>query len=253
MAPRQPLPKISEDDLIDLAGGATVKFAQELVTKGKVRKALWTAPVVEALVDDGTESREARWNLRSITFQRNECGCEVSVGRRKLCVHSVAAYLALAQKEGYLKPEEPAKAVPAAPKPEPAKVGTAEAGRPAAKETSAPAGPRLKSLTLSDKRGTPIEVRFIIPPNIATAAQRDEIICRLEPRPRQGLDDRARHGLLPGDPREPLPRQASGHPPPLPPPPPSAPGDGQRIGDLPHGQRPGRAVGVVRRRLGTRA
>ena len=109
MAPRQPLPNISEDDLIDLAGGATVKFAQELVAKGKVKKALWTAPVVEALVDDGTETREARWNLRSITFQRNECGCEVSVGRRKLCVHSVAAYLALAQKEGYLKPAESAK------------------------------------------------------------------------------------------------------------------------------------------------
>ena len=72
MAPRQPLPNITEDDLIDLAGGATVKFAQELVAKGKVKKALWTAPVVEALVDDGTETREARWNLRSITFQRNE-------------------------------------------------------------------------------------------------------------------------------------------------------------------------------------
>ena len=106
MAPRQPLPNITEDDLIDLAGGATVKFAHELVAQGKVKKAFWTAPVVEALVDDGTETREARWNLRSITFQRNECGCEVSVGRRKLCVHSVAAYLVLAQKEGYLKPPE---------------------------------------------------------------------------------------------------------------------------------------------------
>ena len=184
MAPRQPLPNITEDDLIDLAGGATVKFAQELVAKGKVKKALWTAPVVEALVDDGTETREARWNLRSITFQRNECGCEVSVGRRKLCVHSVAAYLALAQKEGYLKPAEPAK-VTAAPAPArslrddaPAKATTkTAAAKPAA---AAPTGPRLKSLTLSEKRGTPIEVRFIIPPNIATAAKRDEIICRLE-------------------------------------------------------------------------
>jgi len=59
MAPRQPLPNISEDDLIDLAGGATVLLAKELVAKGKVKKAVWSAPVVEALVDDGTESREA--------------------------------------------------------------------------------------------------------------------------------------------------------------------------------------------------
>ena len=85
MAPRQPLPALTEDDLIDLAGGATVLLAKELVRKGKVKKAIWAFPNVEALVDDGTESREARWNLRSITFQRNECACEVSVRQRKLC------------------------------------------------------------------------------------------------------------------------------------------------------------------------
>ncbi|GBL43819.1 hypothetical protein EMGBD4_13180 [Verrucomicrobiota bacterium] len=131
MAARQPLPHITEDDLIDLAGGATVRLAKELVTKGKVKKALWTAAVVEALVDDGAETREARWNLRSITFQRNECGCEVSVGRRKLCVHSVAAYLALAQKEGYHQPDK-------AP-------DTVKPTAPAAK-SSPPAGKTTKSL-----------------------------------------------------------------------------------------------------------
>ncbi|MFZ9460312.1 MAG: hypothetical protein ACO28N_00945, partial [Opitutales bacterium] len=186
MAPRQPLPNISEDDLIDLAGGATVLLAKELVAKGRVKKALWTPPVAEALVDDGTESREARWNLRSVTFQRNECGCEVSVGRRKLCVHSVAAYLVLAAKEGYLKAEPAAPARPAAPPGKPpttatTKEKTADSKKEKSKQAEAtPAGPRLKSLTLSEKRGTPIEVRFIVPPNIATAAARDEIICRLE-------------------------------------------------------------------------
>ena len=124
MAPRQPLPNISEDDLVDLAGGATVLLAKELVAKGKVKKALWTPPVAEALVDDGTESREARWNLRSVTFQRNECGCEVSVGRRKLCVHSVAAYLVLAGKEGYLKAESTPPPKPAAPPGKPATATT---------------------------------------------------------------------------------------------------------------------------------
>ena len=186
MAPRQPLPNISEDDLIDLAGGATVLLAKELVAKGKVKKALWTPPVAEALVDDGKESREARWNLRSVTFQRNECGCEVSVGRRKLCVHSVAAYLVLATKEGYMKPETMAPPKPAAPPGKPAtatttKEKTADTKKEKSKEAeTTPAGPRLKSLTLSEKRGTPIEVRFIVPPNIVTAAARDEIICRLE-------------------------------------------------------------------------
>jgi len=186
MAPRQPLPNISEDDLIDLAGGATVLLAKDLIAKGKVKKALWTPPVAEALVDDGTESREARWNLRSVTFQRNECGCEVSVGRRKLCVHSVAAYLVLAAKEGYLKAEPAAPARPAAPPGKPpttatTKEKTADTKKEKSKQAEAtPAGPRLKSLTLSEKRGTPIEVRFIVPPNIATAAVRDEIICRLE-------------------------------------------------------------------------
>ncbi len=180
MAPRQPLPNISEDDLIDLAGGATVLLAKGLVAKGKVKKAHWTAPVVEALVDDGTESREARWNLRSITFQRNECGCSVSLLQRKLCVHSVAAYISLAIKEGYFKGDEtPAKPSPVALKE--TKGDKIDKKSETLKEPdAAQAGPRLKSITLSHTRGTPIEVRFIIPPNITTAAQRDEIICRLE-------------------------------------------------------------------------
>jgi len=91
MAPKQPLPNISEDELIELAGGATMLLAKELIAKGKVKKALWSFPNVQAVVDDGKESREACWNLRSITFQRNECGCEVSLVQRKLCVHSLAA------------------------------------------------------------------------------------------------------------------------------------------------------------------
>jgi len=182
MASRLPLPNITEDDLIDLAGGATVLLAKQLISKGKVKKALWTSPVVEAEVDDGEESREAKWNLRSITFQRNECGCDVSVVQRKLCVHSVAAYLSLAYKEGYLKPEAntAAKPAPAEPAPAPVVEKKASVKTKAKPEAEAAPGPKLKSLTLSAKRGTPIEVRFIIPPNIGPAAQRDEIICRLE-------------------------------------------------------------------------
>jgi len=171
MAAPTPLPTISEDDLIDLAGGATVLQAKALVLKGKVRKATWKAPLVEALVEDDKGSREARWNLRSVTFQRNECGCDVSVVKRKLCVHSVAAYLALAVKEGIIKLEEEKPAAPAPTSEKPAdRRAAAEAG----------AGPRLRSISLSSRKGTPIEVRFIIPPNIPTAAARDEIICRLE-------------------------------------------------------------------------
>ena len=181
MAPRQPLPALTEDDLIDLAGGATVLLAKQLVLKGKVKKAVWAFPNVEALVDDGTESREARWNLRSITFQRNECACEVSVRQRKLCVHSAAAYLALAAKEGTIKLEDEAPPKPTAASPAASKTDVKEKSKTAKTEpTAAAQGPKLKSLNLSPKRGTPIEVRFIIPPNIATAAQRDEIICRLE-------------------------------------------------------------------------
>ncbi|MFM9000798.1 MAG: DEAD/DEAH box helicase [Opitutia bacterium] len=172
MAAKSPLPNITEDDLIDLAGGATVLQAKALVRGGKVRKASWNAPVVEALVEEERGSREARWNLRSVTFQRNECGCEVSVKQRKVCIHSVAAYLALAVKEGRMKIEEE-KPAPAAETP----------AAPAADKRTAPdaaGGPRLRSISLSNRKGTPIEVRFIVPPNIATAAQRDEIICRLE-------------------------------------------------------------------------
>ncbi|MEI7602422.1 MAG: hypothetical protein WCJ77_02065, partial [Opitutae bacterium] len=176
MAPKQPLPNISEDELIDLAGGATMLLAKGLIEKGKVKKANWTFPEVKAVVDDGKESREACWNLRSITFQRNECACEVSLVQRKLCVHSLAAYLVLAVKEGYLKLTDDI---------EPTQVKANEA-KPADEKSAASAnnlssaGPKLRTINLSPKKGTPIEVRFIIPPNIATSSQRDEIICRLE-------------------------------------------------------------------------
>ena len=178
MAPRQPLPNISEDELIDLAGGATVLQAKQLVIDGKVRKPLWSFPCVEALVDDGKESREARWNIRSITFQRNECGCDVSAVKRKLCVHSVAAYLALAAKEGYIQIKDKAVEPSSIP---PSKAEPKESSTKNGKSDNSPAssGPRLRSINLSP-RGTAIEVRFIIPPNIPVAAQRDEIICRLE-------------------------------------------------------------------------
>ena len=39
MAASRPLPKLSEEELIELAGGVTVKSAKELVLKGSVRKA----------------------------------------------------------------------------------------------------------------------------------------------------------------------------------------------------------------------
>jgi len=79
-------------------------------------------------------------------------------------------------KEGYLAPAAtPPK--PAAPpgRPTPAtetatKAKAADQKKEKSKEAeTTTGGPRLKSLTLSEKRGTPIEVRFIVPPNIATA------------------------------------------------------------------------------------
>jgi hypothetical protein len=39
--------------------------------------------------------------------------------------------------------------------------------------------PKLRTINLSPKNGTPIEVRFIIPPD-GYSSQHDEIICRLE-------------------------------------------------------------------------
>jgi superfamily II DNA or RNA helicase len=176
MAPKQPLPNISEDELIDLAGGATMLLAKELIAKGKVKKANWTFPNVQAVVDDGKESREACWNLRSITFQRNECACEVSLVQRKLCVHSLAAYLVLAVKEGYLKLTDDIELTKV--KADEAK--PTEEKNPTSANNLSSAGPKLRTINLSPKKGTPIEVRFIIPPNIATSSQRDEIICRLE-------------------------------------------------------------------------
>ncbi len=172
MAPSRPLPRLSEEELIELAGGVTVRSAKELVLKGNVRKVSWKHPLVTAEVNDGQGgTREVELDLSSTTFIRNGCGCDVA-RRRKLCVHAVAAYLQSAILEGVvpkLAPPAPAK---------PANGAATESAKPAAAEAGT--GPRLKSLVLSAAKGTPIEVRFLIPPNIAAAAARDQIVARLE-------------------------------------------------------------------------
>jgi len=179
----RPLPRLSEEELIELAGGVTVRSAKELVLKGAVKRAAWKHPLVTAEVNDGQQgTREVELDLQSTTFFRNSCGCEVA-RRRKLCIHAVAAYLQNAIQEGLMpKPSTAADARPQ-PKASPA-AATADAKAPLAADSGA--GPRLKSLVLSSAKGTPIEVRFLIPPNLAAAAPRDQIIARLELR----VDDR---------------------------------------------------------------
>ena len=173
MATSRPLPTLTEEELIELAGGVTVRTAKELVTKGKVTRASWKYPLAVATVDDGHGTRDTELDLQSTTFLKNGCGCDVA-RRRKLCVHAVATYIQNAIQAGLMKP-------PTAPKPaEERKAAKAEDTKPAAAALAEGNLPRLKSLTLSLARGTPIEVRFLIPPNIAAAAPRDQIIARLE-------------------------------------------------------------------------
>lgn len=172
MAPSRPLPKLTEEELIELAGGVTLKTAKELVQKGSVRKAVWKHPLVTAEVNDGNGSREVELDLSSSTFMRNGCGCEVA-RRRKLCIHAVAAYLQTAMHEGIVPRPE----VPLSTKARAAVAAEAAKNPPAAAEAT---GPRLKSLVLSQAKGTLIEVRFLVPPNIGTAAARDQIMARLE-------------------------------------------------------------------------
>ena len=171
MASSRPLPTLTEDELIELAGGVTVRTAKELVQKGKVTRASWKHPLAIATVDDGNGTRDTEIDLQSTTFLKNGCACDVA-RRRKLCVHAVAAYIQNAIQAGTMKPlAQPALATKTSKK-EPEE----KAAAPAAEANI----PKLKSLTLSQVRGTPIEVRFIVPPNIASAAPRDQIIARLE-------------------------------------------------------------------------
>jgi superfamily II DNA or RNA helicase len=169
----RPLPRLTEEELIELAGGVTVRHAKDLVLKGAVKRAAWKHPLVTAEVNDGQQgTREVELDLQSTTFFRNSCGCDVA-RRRKLCVHAVAAYLQNAIQEGLVPKLKPSTAAAVAAAKAPAETKAAPAAEPGT-------GPRLKSLVLSSAKGTPIEVRFLIPPNLAAAAPRDQIIARLE-------------------------------------------------------------------------
>lgn len=160
--PDSSLPDLSRDTLVDLAGWAVLKEARALVQAGAVQSVTWNAPELSAEVGSGRMRFFPRLNLRSLTFAENRCNCPT--GRRGIvCSHAIAACIAIHEQPA---PEAETPADPAlTPKPD------TEPG---------PAKPHRIESIRTGAEGTPLLLRFLLPPNLAEAARRDAIMTKVE-------------------------------------------------------------------------
>ncbi|MFP4281603.1 MAG: SNF2-related protein [Opitutales bacterium] len=166
------LPDLSRDTLVELAGWAVLKEARALYEGGAVHGVRWEAPLLTGEVGAGKGQFHPRLNLRSLTFAENRCNCPA--GRRgQVCAHAIAACLALrAQSEEAIE-EATANTAAAA---------SGEDRSASAEGTEARTGdepPRIQSIE-QDPAGTPLVLRFLLPPNLAQAAPRDAIMTKVE-------------------------------------------------------------------------
>lgn len=149
------LPDLSRDSLVDLGGWAVLKEARELHRGGAVQHVEWKAPLLSAEVGRGTTRFFPRLNLKSLTFAENQCSCPE--GRRgQICAHAIAACIAIEAEE-----EAPLPPVETKPVPEPI------------------SEPAINSIRTSEG-GTTLIIRFLLPPNLASAATRDAIMTKIE-------------------------------------------------------------------------
>ncbi len=158
------LPDLSRDVLVEFGGWTVFKEARALHVAGLVRLASWKAPVATGEVAEGSHRLRPSINLRSLTFAENRCSCPT--GRRgQFCAHALAVCLELEARRRV--------AVEA--------VRRAQAAPPAAvKKTAVPKQVLKLNWLREDTNGTALEVRLILPPNLASAAMRNAIPVRLE-------------------------------------------------------------------------
>lgn len=157
------LPELSREDLAALNGWTVLRKGQRLLQAGAVASITWEKPLLEGSVTDNGQCYEARLDLRSLTFIRNQCSCPEGK-RGHACPHAVAVYL---------QAKAQASAASGVDKPRPAPEKVSRAPRPAD-----PGPPQLKSIKV-DRNGQQLAAYVILPPNLEAAAKRNALVLKL--------------------------------------------------------------------------
>jgi superfamily II DNA or RNA helicase len=143
---------ITERFLMDTGGWQAMKHAKALWEMSRVVSAHYAAPVLRGVVRDGNTEYRAGLKINTYTNVENICSCRESREWGTICAHSLAVGLAVIRPK-----QEPSRA------PEP---------RSAEPETL----PRLRS----DGEGELIELHLVLPPNIESGLERNQITLGFE-------------------------------------------------------------------------
>ncbi|HSA00133.1 MAG TPA: SNF2-related protein [Candidatus Paceibacterota bacterium] len=161
-------PELTESFLTKTAGWEAVKQARAWLSLDRVLSSCWAPPVLRGVVQEGTTSYRAGLVIKSSFDVENLCTCRASTQWGTICAHSVAVGL------HYLQTKAPAAAPPSD---TPESSPPSQPNRPAL----APAKPAAIFLRNRDN-GEPAELSWILPPNLATAIEKNRVMICCEAR-----------------------------------------------------------------------
>ena len=145
--------ELNKDLLVDLGGWSVLKVAKGLHKGSCVKEYIWEKKILKGIVQVGGKSYYPRLNLRSPVFAENQCNC-FEGQKGEICSHAIAMCLE-------------------------AMAPMKEAQPPLAKGGNV-VKPILKSLTLSNEKGIPLQFRILLPPNLKKTALKDRIMVKIE-------------------------------------------------------------------------
>ncbi len=151
--------RLSDQFFMQAAGWEAMKQARSLLERGNVLSSNWTAPVLKGVVQEGSISYRSGMVIKGESDIENLCSCRQSRESGTICAHAVAVGL------HHLK-----RSLPAAVEKQ---VGGGESGRG---RTAAAGAPKLKR---SDA-GEPVELFFVLPPNMGPALERGRVMLMVE-------------------------------------------------------------------------
>lgn len=153
----------SREELAEFAGWGPYREGRAIVERGGVSALEWEYPVLKGIVTTGGDIFETAFDVRSRVFPVNRCSCPVG-RRRQVCSHAIALCLAFQREEAVSGVAHPA----------------AEAVADSADAGSEPAGELPVSSMQVSSDGESLRFRFVLPPNLGAAAERNAVIVKLE-------------------------------------------------------------------------
>lgn len=168
--------ELTEVLLAKIAGWEVVKQARTVLAAGRVLSSAWTPPLLKGVVQEGTSFYRASLVIKDVVHVENLCTCRQAREWGTICVHGVAVGLHHLQRGAAASDADSA----------------SSSAAPGASRSSRPASPQSSSKGTSlrfgaDKNdGTPLELFFLLPPQLEGALEKGRIMLCVEAKTPRG-------------------------------------------------------------------